>query len=385
MKQNLLLTFALCMTAMVSAQNGETMRGPYLTNRFQDNWFISLGGGATLYEGEEDNKGDLGKRLAPAYDLSIGKWVTPAVGLRLQYAGGEAKGFSSFKSPFSKSGSQNDGYYKERFSTNALHADLLWNASNAIAGYNPKRVWNLIPYVGFGVMRTGGNGITNDEYAAVGGLLNTFRLSNRIDLQLEARQFILRDNQNEVVCGYKREGMTSVTIGLTIKIGKTGFDKAGTMTTADCSACNEQVNALRSQLESCEAETNRLKNALRTVPKGETQTREVQPEAANHSTALFFTIGKSVLDTKELMNLEYFVEQVMKPDQNAVYTLVGSADKSTGTPAFNEKLTQRRVDYVYDLLVKRFGIDPARLKKDPQGSANNRFATPAMNRVVIIE
>ena len=36
--------------------DGSILRGPYETNSFWSNWYIGVGGGINIYEGEFDNK-----------------------------------------------------------------------------------------------------------------------------------------------------------------------------------------------------------------------------------------------------------------------------------------------------------------------------------------
>ena len=67
----------------------------YETNRFFDNWFVNIAGGINVYEGEYDHKVTWGNRLSPALDISVGKWITPAYGVRLQCAGLQAKGLTT--------------------------------------------------------------------------------------------------------------------------------------------------------------------------------------------------------------------------------------------------------------------------------------------------
>lgn len=52
----------------------------------------------------------------------------------------------------------------------------MWNWSNGFLGFNEKRVWNVIPFVGFGWARSWGNSTHDNEIAANIGILNTFRL-----------------------------------------------------------------------------------------------------------------------------------------------------------------------------------------------------------------
>lgn len=72
--------------------NNKIVRGPYETNRFFDNIWIGVGGGVNIYHGENDSYGKFGKRLAPAIDVNVGKWITPSVGLRLGYSASMPRG-----------------------------------------------------------------------------------------------------------------------------------------------------------------------------------------------------------------------------------------------------------------------------------------------------
>ena len=97
-----IITVALVLSSVcVMAQQKENrdtdrniLRGPYETNGFWSNWYIGVGGGINIYEGEFDNKTSVGNRIAPALDVSLGKWITPSYGVRLQYSGLKAKGLT---------------------------------------------------------------------------------------------------------------------------------------------------------------------------------------------------------------------------------------------------------------------------------------------------
>ena len=55
-----------------------------ITNPFWSNWFFSIGGGAEATFGDNDSAGSFGKRISPTLNISVGKWFTPGLGLRLQ-------------------------------------------------------------------------------------------------------------------------------------------------------------------------------------------------------------------------------------------------------------------------------------------------------------
>ena len=100
--------------------------------------------------------------------------------------------------------------------------------------------------------------------------------------------------------------------------------------------------------------------------------------------ALFFRIGQATLDKKELANLDFYVKNALEADREKVFTLCGSADKATGTAAGNQRLSEKRMEYVYKLLVEKYGVAKERLRKVAEGDRNNLFADPELNRAVII-
>ena len=154
------------------AQN-RIVRGPYETNRFFDNIFVGVAGGVNLYFGENDSEGKFGKRLAPAMDIHVGKWFTPSIGARVGYAGLQAKGWTTAGTLYAKSA--DGGLFREKFGVMYLHADAMWNFSNAVSGYKESRTWNFVPFVGVGWARSYGNDAHDNEIGFDAGLLNVVR------------------------------------------------------------------------------------------------------------------------------------------------------------------------------------------------------------------
>ena len=91
MKKTFILLFVAILPLLASAQKEEVKvtvveeestapwRG-FVTNKFWDNWFISIGAGGQVYFGESDSKDDFGRRITPAFDFSVGKWLMPTLG-----------------------------------------------------------------------------------------------------------------------------------------------------------------------------------------------------------------------------------------------------------------------------------------------------------------
>lgn len=391
MKGLLTASLALVAAGVMAQENGNrdeqnrVVRGPYETNRFFDNIFIGVAGGVNIYHGENDSYGKFGKRLAPALDVNVGKWFTPSVGARIGYSGINAKGWTSGQTVYAKDMfDKKANIYNEKFGVSYLHTDFLWNFSNAVSGYKETRTWNFVPFFGAGWARSYGNGAYNNEFAMSIGLLNNIRLCNLLDLTLEARHMFVNQRFDGVSRGSKGEGMTSVTMGLTFKLNRRNFKRA---------AAPVDVTPYLSRIKALESDNTTLAGKNKTLADENTALRNRKPETVTVAgeskvsatpVALFFQIGKATLDKKELTNLDFYVKNALQADRNKTFTLYGGADKATGTAAFNQKLSEKRMQYVYDLLVNKYGISKDRLKTVAEGDRNNRFPEPELNRTVII-
>ncbi len=207
---------------------GKFLRGPYSVGKASDNFFISVSGGINILEGPADNESGKG-RIAPALDVSFGKWFTPSVGLRLGYSGLSAKGWSDVQTPYAPSTADGQSLYPEKFGLAYVHGDVLWNISNTIGGYKAKRFWDFVPFVNAGWLYSYGlKGVDahSNELGFGVGLLNIIRLTDRVDLTLEAEQLFMRNEIGMISNSTKKlTGLTSVTLGVSVNLGKLGFER----------------------------------------------------------------------------------------------------------------------------------------------------------------
>ena len=119
------------------------------------------------------------------FNVSVGKWVAPGFGLRMQYSGLQAKGFTMNETAnYVVGGSREDGSYKQRWDYMNLHGDLMINLNTLFGGYNPNRVYEIIPYIGAGWAHSYSRPHT-DAATFNAGVINRFRLSNAVDLNIE--------------------------------------------------------------------------------------------------------------------------------------------------------------------------------------------------------
>ena len=360
--------------------NNKIVRGPYLTNRFFDNIFIGVAGGVNIYQGENDSYGSFGKRLAPALDINIGKWFTPSVGARIGYSGINAKGWTSGQTLYAKDLCENN-VYNEKFGVSYLHADLMWNFSNAVSGYRSDRTWDFIPFVGTGWARSYGNDAYNNEFAMSVGLLNNIRLCDQLALTLEARHMFVNQNFDGVVRGGKGEGMTSVTVGLTYKFNRRDFSRKPKEVVPDYTPYINKINDLENSLRDKDNQIKDLNDQLAAARK---QKPATVTTVENAPMAIFFEIGKADLTDKELINLGYMAE-IIKKSPDKTFKVIGSADKATGSAKRNQQLSQMRAEAVCNALVEKFGVDKKQLEVNAKGSNDEPFDKPVLNRVTIVE
>ena len=357
---------------------GKVVRGPYETNRFGDNWFISVGGGINSYWNEGMKAENM--KIAPSIDANFGKWFTPAVGMRAGYQG------INMQTP-------------DKYGYMYFHGDFLWNISDATGGYKETRFWDFVPYLHAGYFRSyglGQNDFVDNELAAGAGLLHNLRLSNRLDLVIDMRATVIN---GRVSASDGISILPSVTMGLAVDLGWPNFVRTSTvvgeietvmaenMAVLETAAVAlEMANiALEEQNADLAAANKKLKkeNAnlkSRPVFNAEAFFKEMGPAM------LYFNIGKAVLCPKELQHLDYLAQNILaKADQQTKIhiTLIGSADGTTGTMKRNQYLSKARGEYIFKLLTEKYGIAPDRLVVESEVVA--KPADPAMTRAVVIK
>jgi hypothetical protein len=351
------------------------------TNHFFDNWFVSGGFGGQVLFGNHDKQVKFFNRIAPALDIAVGKWFTPGIGVRLMYSGLSVKGatqkeghgeFPTHSTGEDVPGKGGDGYWlmKQKFKFYNLHLDALFNMSNILYGYNEKRVYNCTPYFGLGWTRVWESPQSMEVSANV-GILNSFRLNDALDLNLDIRGAYVSDRFDGELGGRWGEGIWSATIGLTYKFKPRGWDRSKTIIrthdrTSELKAMQDKINDMQAQL--AKRKTDSI-TVIRTMA------------------AASFVVFK--IDTWDLTNearvqLSLFAENIKKADPNVVYIITGYADKGTGSVERNIVLSKNRARVVYECLVNEFGVPKKQLRIDHKGGVDDMFYNdPRMSRAVI--
>ncbi len=351
------------------------------TNRFWHNWFVSVAGGTQVYYGDHDKQCDYADRLAPALDVAVGKWFTPGLGLRLVYSGLQIKGATQDHTHCTGNevpGKGGHGYWltEQKFNMGNIHADVLFNMSNLLCGYNEKRVWNCSPYAGVGFAMVYDKPFAHEISGNI-GVLNTFRLCDALSLNFDFRAMYVNDRFDGEESGRFGEGLWTTTLGLTYRFKERGWDKSKTVYRYDYG----ELEAMREKLNQMTAENERLKKSLAEGKVEEVRTIIKKIAAANIVT---FPIDKSKLTNEARVNLGMLAEIIKSGESDVVYTITGYADAGTGSKKGNEKLSKERAQAVFDCLVKEFGVNASQLRIDHKGGVENMFYNdPRLSRAVI--
>jgi outer membrane protein OmpA-like peptidoglycan-associated protein len=376
---------------------GRIVRGPYETNRFGDNWFISVGGGINSFWNEGLNFDNM--KIAPSIDANFGKWFTPAVGMRVGYQGINSQVWSPTSTVLGPTLDADKDMYPEKFGYMYFHGDFLWNASDAIGGYKETRFWNLIPYLHAGYYRSYGlddADFADNELAAGVGLLHDLRLADRLDLVIDMRATAVNGRARA------SDGVAiipSVTMGLAVDLGWPGFIRASTVISGVEMLMAEQIAAVETAAAAIELANISLKEQNDALVssnkklKRENAVLRSQPsydiedffEGMGPAT-IYFNIGETELSEKELNHLDFIASNILsKVDQETMIyiTVLGLADGATGTHKRNEFLSKARGEYVYKLLVDQYGISPGRIIMDSEVIQSPE--NPALDRAVVIK
>lgn len=350
-----------------------TKKHSVMTNGFWDNWFISVNGGINIYNGVVTGGESPFQHLTPSITAYFGKWHTPGYGWRVVYNGWSIKALKG----------ENSNSFMN------FHVDGMMNLNNLFGGYNPERVWNIIPYIGVGWAGTTvveGSNFYHGSLSANYGLLNTFRLTDNWAINLEASGAFFRNGFAGHPGHQGHDMMWGLTAGITYK-----FNNATWENTPDIDAImamNAAVLAeLNAQLQAKESENAQLKSQLAAAKAALAKAHdkinylESEPRFVDVAQSVFFGFNSSkIASKKEIINLKSFVDAANKV--GAKLSVVGYADSATGSSVYNQKLSERRAQAVAAELVK-LGVAESQIVVEGKGGV--AAENPAsLNRRVII-
>lgn len=372
------------------------------TDRFYsdwgDNWFIQLGAGVNqpFVERGFGHKADGNfidrQRMTVAYNFGFGRWMSPFLGFRLNAIGGSLH----WNNPTATQPS--NGWAKGKHVN--LNFELMWDMFNSIGGVSQDRVFSIIPFAGFGgdymwniydskgntaagTNSVGADGVKTSSWTipVTAGLQFRFRLCEYVDFFAEARMTFYGDNWNLCMYGDPVDVNVAAIGGFNINIGGRGWNVFN-----DCDyvsqmvSLNNQVNDMRLLLMETESKLAACESQL---PCPEVEAVVVEEiVTAPLMTTVAFKIDSAEISASEEVNV-YNMAQWLKANPSATITIVGYADKDTGTAAYNMELSKKRANKVADMLVGKYCIDKKRLSIKHEGSNTQPYSTNDWNRIVI--
>ena len=146
---------------------------------------------------------------------------------------------------------------------------------------------------------------------------------------------------------------------------------------------NDQINAQRSQLRDKDRDIQKYQAEISRLAAQPVVVEEVRGETEVLMNAVVvFRLGSAKLEQNQDINI-YNAAKYLQENPNVKITVTGYADKATGTPAINQRLSEQRAQAVADILINKYGIASDRINVQASGDREQPFQIDAWNRVVI--
>ena len=178
------------------------------------NFFVGIGVQGEVYL-NDDSRRDFSEWIKPTLGgkVFVGKWFNQYLGSRIVFELGQLK-------PTFRKGTwiEDEMYVLGRL-------DLLFDLTNCFRSYSPDRFYNLTPYVGIGAAKAFGahnrpDGLSGSStYVFGGGLLNTFRISEKFSVFLNLGMDLVEpkfDGDKDI--NSKANGIVTGTIGVIMNL-----------------------------------------------------------------------------------------------------------------------------------------------------------------------
>ncbi len=333
----------------------------------------------------------------PAFyaNLQVGKYITPVWGVRGVIGGPFLTLDANDGNAYIKDGSVKS-YSNKLFGE--INLDGMFNITNVFADDIAK--FNVYffagPTVNFSSVGTKFSEVQDAEillvedndnfkarFGATAGLGLAYDFTKVFSLGVEARFGITPSIFGDADAYRKAEGTTRIALnGVWTIGGKRGkVERAAAAAAAAGYISKEAAEALAN-----EAVANNPKIVEKIVEKE--VVKEVEKLVNNEvpsSSALFFQIGSANLSSKDKARVKLLAEAINADKSNSTYVVSGYADKKTGSAKTNQKLSEKRAEAVYNLLVSE-GVDESRLEKQGFGGVDAMFFNnDVLSRTVIVK
>ena len=345
----------------------------FVKNGFWDNWFAGAGIGTNLYFGENNSEAKFMDRLSITPNIQTGTWFNPYYGLRFKLSGGT----------FMHSFVNKDWRTRNRYI--AAEFNFMWNVSDYLLNYDSKRIYSFIPYIGLGYAygwdyrnvpsEFQGNYVNSLTVDA--GIINRFRLTDEIHLDLEFSGKVLRGEFDGRPGNRGYDGMGTVSANLIVGLGKTTFTQVRLHDQSEIDALNRKINAQQVEIQNLLNRSVQKEKGLTELPKGTLGSQEPI------SNVVLFDLGRANIERHQEVNI-FNIARFLRDNPERKVRVVGFTDKTTGTPESNERLSRERSKNVAEMLINTYRIAPERVIVQWEGQSQPPFNVPEWDRCVIL-
>ena len=203
---------------------GKTNQPGYAVNKFMENTFVGMNAGLYGYWAPGENLG-FNAVFSPGVEAYVGKWFSPNFGARVSGGWNNYTRWTDRSNTYGLTVDEaydngTDVIYRSRFAFAQIRGDFMWNITNNFMGVDPKRIWDVIPYFAAGIgyeFNPEDSGSRRFDFFSGIGVINTFRVSERVSINLDLRALHLSERPYTMT--NKHDAITpSVTLGATYNI-----------------------------------------------------------------------------------------------------------------------------------------------------------------------
>ena len=425
MKRIILVTVILFASIAGMASNGrdnDSIR--YLASTLRQNWFVTASGSINWYQGSDRiPAGNFTTLNGPTFGggVSVGKWITHNLGLRLSYDINRGHSFINgghdnltylqylYVDKNNPIEVTQDGktykYYETSFRYHYLHGDVMLSPVDLFLGYYSDRIYTPVIVAGFGVACVSehvfvapslfnGEG-WNFERGANVGLLNNFKLNKNFDLTLTTMLSAARwniDTKGYEYGGAAEPGVADrprrvdfdYTIALGITWNSSGSDEYGNRIYELPNNYENEMRDMRKRIKDLEKELDEcLRNQPTTTVTDTVYINSIDTvqEIVSYPFSIFFNLDSyQLMSKRDLVNLREIARVSM--EKGWKIRLRGSCDSATATPEYNQRLSENRCNKI-KLELMDMGVPESQIQLVPVGGVHELDPTEFDRRVLI--
>lgn len=396
----------------------------YLSSTLKQNWFASVSGNINWWQGSDRNPaGNYTSLNGPTFgtEVAFGKWITHNIALRLAYDSHRAHSFINgphteltnlqFLFKYNPTPDEN-GYYPTSFMYHNLHVDAMVSLTDLFLGYYEDRFYTPIVFAGMGIacvsehyfltqtfIEDGFKKNRNFERSANIGLINSFKMNKKFELQLTAMLTGTRFSIDTWTSGEYGVGASgeeprprAVDLNYAMALGVnwnfSGNDVTGNRIyelpinySNEKKAMRERIKNLEDELDEC-LKSKPTDTIIQFVNTGTgTGITDTIMEYVTYPFSIFFERDSyEFMSRRELVNLNEIAKVAV--EKGWKIRLRGSCDSATATAAYNQQLSERRCNTVLAELLK-MDVPEDQVIIVPVGGVHELNPTEYDRRVII--